>query len=35
MFASLRRHFAIAVLGAGTLLAGAILLAVVAHIITD
>ena len=35
MFASLRRHFALAVLGAGALLAGAILLAVVAHIITD
>ena len=33
--ASLRRHFALAVLGAGALLAGAILLAVVAHIITD
>jgi|SRR5690348_10215363 hypothetical protein len=35
MFTSLRRHFALAVLGVGTLLAGAILLAVVAHIITD
>ena len=35
MFASLRRHFALAVLGAGALFAGAILLAVVAHIITD
>ncbi len=35
MFASLRRHFAVAVLGTGALLAGAILLAVIAHIITD
>ena|ERR1041384_5017384 len=35
MFASLRRHFVVAALGVGTLLAGAILLAVVAHIITD
>ena len=35
MFSSLRRHFAVAVLGAGTLLAAGILLAVVAHIITD
>ena len=33
--ASLRRHFAIAVLGTGTLLAGVILVAVLAHIITD
>jgi len=35
MFSSLRRHSAVAVLGAGTLLAAGILLAVVAHIITD
>lgn len=33
--ASLRRHFAIAVLGTGTLLAGAVLAAVLLHIITD
>ena len=33
--ASLRRHFAIAVLGTGTLLAGVILVAALAHIITD
>ncbi|HET7150091.1 MAG TPA: hypothetical protein VFI60_01665 [Candidatus Acidoferrum sp.] len=33
--ASLRRHFAIAALGTGTLLAGAILAAVLLHIITD
>ncbi len=33
--ASLRRHLAIAVLGTGTLLAGAILAAVLVHIITD
>ena len=33
--ASLRRHFAIAVLGTGTLLAGVILAAVLLHIITD
>ena len=33
--ASLRRHFAIAVLGTGTLLAGVILVGVLAHIITD
>lgn len=32
---SLRRHFAIAVLGTGTLLAGVILVAALAHIITD
>lgn len=33
--ASLRCHFAIAVLGTGTLLAGAVLAAVLLHIITD
>jgi hypothetical protein len=33
--ASLRRHLAIAILGIGTLLAGAILAAVFVHIITD
>ena len=32
---SLRRHFAVAILGAGTLVAAAILAAVVAHIIAD
>jgi hypothetical protein len=32
---SLRRHLAIAILGMGTLLAGAILAAVVVHLITD
>jgi hypothetical protein len=32
---SLRRHLAVAILGTGTLLAGAILAAVVIHIITD
>lgn len=32
---SLRRHLAVAILGTGTLLAGAILVAVVIHIITD
>lgn len=32
---SLRRHFAVAILGTGTLLAAAILAAVVAHIIAD
>lgn len=35
LLASLRRHLAIAILGSGTLLAGAILAAVLAHIITD
>ena len=35
MVSSVRRHFAFAVLGAGTLLAAAILAAVLAHIITD
>lgn len=33
--ASIRRHLAIAILGTGTLLAGAILAAVLVHIITD
>lgn len=33
--ASLRRHLAVAILGTGTLLAGTILAAVLAHIITD
>lgn len=33
--ASVRRHFAIAVLGTGTVLAGVILAAVLGHIITD
>ncbi len=33
--ASLRRHLAVAILGTGTLLAGAILAAVLVHIITD
>jgi hypothetical protein len=33
--ASLRRHLAIAILGTGTLLAGAILATVLVHIITD
>lgn len=35
VFTSLRRHLAVAILGAGTLLAGAILAAVIVHIITD
>lgn len=35
VIASLRRHLAIAILGSGTLLAGAILVAVLGHIITD
>ena len=35
LMAGLRRNLAIAILGMGTLLAGAILLAVVAHIVTD
>ena len=35
VIASLRRHLAIAILGTGTLLAGAILAAVLVHIITD
>jgi len=35
VMASLRRHLAIAILGTGTLLAGAILGAVLVHIITD
>jgi len=35
VMASLRRHLAIAILGVGTLLAGAILAAVLVHIITD
>jgi len=35
MIACFRRNLAVAILGAGTLLAGAILFAVVAHIITD
>lgn len=35
MFTSLRRNLAVAILGIGTLLAGAILAAVVIHIITD
>jgi hypothetical protein len=35
VMASLRRHLAIATLGTGTLLAGAILAAVLVHIITD
>jgi hypothetical protein len=35
LLASLRRHLAIAILGSGTLLAGAILAAVLVHIITD
>ena len=34
-FATLRRNFAVAILGMGTLLAGAILTAVIIHIITD
>jgi len=33
--ASLRRHLAVAILGTGTLLAGAILAAVLVHILTD
>ena len=33
--ASLRRHFAVLILGAGTLVAAVILAAVVAHLITD
>jgi len=35
MVANVRRHLAIAILGSGTLLAGAILVAVLAHLITD
>lgn len=35
MFTSLRRNLAVAILGTGTLLAGAILVAVVIHIMTD
>ena len=35
VIASLRRHLVIAILGTGTLLAGAILAAVLVHIITD
>jgi len=35
MVANVRRHLAIAILGSGTLLAGAILAAVLAHLITD
>ena len=35
VLASIRRHLAVVILGAGTLLAGAILAAVVIHIITD
>jgi hypothetical protein len=35
LLATLRRHLAIAILGSGTLLAGAILAAVLVHIITD
>jgi hypothetical protein len=35
VLASFRRHLAVAILGTGTLLAGAILAAVVIHIITD
>ena len=35
VFTSFRRHLAVAILGTGTLLAGAILAAVVIHIITD
>jgi hypothetical protein len=35
MLASLRRNLAVAILGTGTLLAAAILAAVVIHIITD
>lgn len=35
LLASLRRNLAVAILGTGTLLAGSILAAVIAHIITD